>query len=352
MHPILATVDRLAAYLAAWLAVGTMLAAVLTRIGLTWPQALALVLPLSIVYAFVCLSAWYVCRATPLGTSSLWTVLASSAFAAALSGVVWLGLARAWVAALTTFPDFAPAADRYSQQMPFLFAVGVLLFFLALAVHYALLALETAREAERDRLQLAVLAREADLRALRAQVDPHFLYNSLHSISALTASDPAGARRMCLLLGEFLRNTLTVGTRERIPLADELALADHFLSIEQVRFGSRLQIERRIDPAASQCRVPPLLLQPLMENAVTHGIAGLLEGGVIRLDISRDNGHCAIVLENPCDPDRRPSRSGGMGLENVRRRLSTMFGHAATLDTHAVHGRFRVELHLPCSTHD
>src|SRR5262249_40432912 len=155
-----------------------------------------------------------------------------------------------------------------------------------LTVHYLLLAFEFARQAERRQLQLEVLSRDAELRALRAQLDPHFLYNSLNSISALTAVDPAGARRMCVLLADFLRGTLAMSTRDRIPLEDELALTDRFLNIEQVRFGARLQVERQVDDAAARCRVPPLFLQPLVENAVTHGIAGLIDGGVIRLRVA------------------------------------------------------------------
>jgi len=351
MHPTLGRTERLAAYLTAWLIVGVLLAAVLTQLGLSWAESLAL-LPLFLVYSFVCLSAWYVSRATPLSTSGIFRVLSSSGLAAVVAGAVWLALARLWVGALSLMSAFAGSSAHYAQQMPFLFAVGVLLFLLALAVHYALLALEAARDAERHRLELEVLTREAELRALRAQVDPHFLYNSLNSISALTASDPEGARRMCLLLGEFLRNTLNVSSHRRIPLADELTLVERFLSIEPVRFGSRLQVEKLVDDQARECRVPPLLLQPLVENAVTHGIAGLLDGGLIRLGVSRDNGQFSIVLENPCDVDRPRSRPGGMGLENVRRRLAATFGRAASMRTHAESGHFRVELHLPCSTDD
>jgi two-component system, LytTR family, sensor histidine kinase AlgZ len=350
MHPILGRPERLAAYLAAWLIVSVLLAAVFTQLGLAWIEALALLLPLCLVYAFVCLSAWYVSRAVPLRTSSVVQVLASSVLAASIASGLWLGLAQAWVALLSASAAFAPAADRYARQIPFVFAAGVLLFLLALAVHYALLAFEAAGEAERRQLELELLTRDAELRALRAQIDPHFLYNSLNSISALTASDPTGARRMCVLLAEFLRDTLTVSSRERIPLGDELALADRFLSIEQVRFGDRLQVDRRIDATSSACLVPPLLLQPLVENAVTHGIAGLLEGGVIRLEIARRNGHCSIRLENPCETDVRPARPGGMGLDNVRRRLAATFGRDASMETHAEAGHFRVELHLPCST--
>ena len=212
-----------------------------------------------------------------------------------------------------------------------------------------MLAYETAREAERQRLELEVLTREAELRALRAQIDPHFLYNSLNSISALTGADPAGARRMCVLLGDFLRNTLSVSEHREIPLAQELALADRFLDIEQVRFGSRLRIERQIDGSATACRVPALILQPLVENAVAHGIASLLDGGTIRLDVSRRNGSLTIEIENPRDADAPARKTPGVGLENVRRRLAATFGTAARLQTREAPDRFSVELELPWS---
>jgi len=349
VHPILSRVDRLAVYLGVWLSAGVLAAGLFTRFGLSWTEALALLLPLVLLYAFVSLSAWYVSRASPLTTtSSVLRVLVSSFLASMFASGLWLGVANVWIAALKTTATFAPAADRYRQQLPFLLAMGVLLYLLSLAVHYVLIAFETVRQAERRQLELEILTRDAELRALRAQIDPHFLYNSLNSISALTGSDAAGARRMCLLLGEFLRNTLDVSGRQRIPIVDELALAERFLSIEQVRFGSRLRIERRVDEDASACLVPPLLLQPLVENAVTHGIAHLLEGGLIRLDVSRQNGHLAIVIENPCDADATAARPGGLGLDNVRKRLDAMFGREARMDTHVAAGRFRVELELPC----
>ena len=352
MHPLLSHARRLASYLAGWLIVAVLLAAVLTRLTLSPLEALTLLLPLFLVYSFVCLSAWYVCRATPLRSGAGFRVATSCGLAAVMAGALWLGLARLWITALGATAPFASAVARYEQQLPFLFAVGVLLYLLAIAVHYALVALEAAGDAERHRLQAEVLAREADLRALRAQVDPHFLHNSLNSISALTATDAAGARRMCVLLGDFLRNTLRVSAHERIRLGDELALVEQFLDIEQVRFGSRLQVERHIDQSALECLVPPLILQPLVENAVTHGIAGMLEGGVIGLDVSRERGGLAIVIENPRDQDTSGPKRTGFGLDNVRRRLAVMFGESARLETRAERDRFRVELDFPWSTDD
>jgi hypothetical protein len=347
MHPILARLERLAGYLALWCVIGVLESSVLARQGLTWPAALVLVLPPLLVYAFVCLSAWYVCRATPLATSGVSRVLTASIVAALVGAAVWLALNEAWLATLESMPELALITPRFRAQIPFLFVVSIMLFLLVLAVYYVVLAFEAFRTAERQQLELQVLTRDAELRALRAQVNPHFLYNSLNSISALTGSDAAAARRMCLLLAEFLRTTLRVSTQQSIAMAEELSLAERFLSIEQVRFGERLHVERSIDENALECQVPPLVLQPLLENAVGHGIAGLVDGGTIRLDIVRRGDRVSITVENPRDPDAMPRKQGGVGLENVRKRLTLVFGGAARLDASASPTGFRVAIDLP-----
>ena len=352
MHPILTRPERLALYLGAWTLIGVLIAGVLSRQGLTFPEALVLVLPLFLAYSFVCLSAWYVCRAVPLRSSGPLRVLVASTTSSAIAGGIWLALAYAWIAVFESMPDLAGMGARDRQQIPLLLSAAVLLFLLALAVTYLGLAFEEAREAEQRQYELEAHARNAELRALRAQLDPHFLYNCLNSIAALTTADASGARRMCLLLGEFLRSTLHVGALARIPLGDELALADRFLAIEQVRFGDRLQVSRHIDQSSLTARVPPLFLQPLVENAVTHGIAEVLEGGTITLAVNRAGDRLAIAIENPCDPDALTPMRHGTGMTNVRQRLNTMFGNAATMSARAEAGRFRVDISLPFSAED
>ena len=206
-------------------------------------------------------------------------------------------------------PELASITPRFRAQIPFLFAVAVMLYLLVLSVHYVVLSFEAFRTAERQQLELQVLTRDAELRALRAQVDPHFLYNCLNSISALTGSDAPAARRMCLLLAEFLRTTLRVSTQQSITMAEELSLAERFLSIEQVRFGERLHFERSIDESAMECQVPPLVLQPLLENAVGHGIASMVDGGTIRLAIVRRGDRLCDHRREPARPGRRPAKT-------------------------------------------
>jgi two-component system, LytTR family, sensor histidine kinase AlgZ len=346
MHPLLARRSHGALYLILWLLVGGLLATLLAGQGkIPWSLASAIALPLAIVFSFVCLSAWYVSRGMPLAGTGAVRVIATAITASMLSSAMWLVIARGWTAVIAPRFGVEPSRGFYGLAT-LLFGFGVLLYLLSIAVGYLLLTFEASQEAQRRGLQVQVLAREAELRSLRAQIDPHFLFNSLHSISALTAADPAGARRMCLLLAEFLRESLVLGAEERIPLGRELALIDRFLAVERVRFGSRLGADISAGNAAD-CLVPPLLLQPLVENAVTHGIAHVIEGGIIRVSAERTGGTLRIVAENPCDSDRPRRRGAGVGLANVRARLRALHGTDATLVTTEHNDVWRVELTLP-----
>ena len=347
MHPILVHPGRLAVYIAIWVPLGILLAALLALQGVFgWTQAGAVAVPLSISYGFLCLSAWYVTGGSPVERVGASRVAIAAVGSSLLSAAVWLLIARGWLALVGGIARWPDTSASFRAAAPTLFGFGFLLYLLAMAVSYLAAAFAVSRDAERRGLELQVLAREAELRALRAQIDPHFLFNSLQSISALTTVDPAAARRMCLLLADFLRETLALGAQDRIPLSAELALVRKFLSIEQVRFGPRLQIE--IEPGeAGDALVPPLLLQPLAENAVTHGIAHLLEGGVVRIRAERRAASLAVTVDNPVDPDRPAGRGTGLGLRNVRERLASAYGGDAFAHAGEQGGLYTVRVELP-----
>jgi hypothetical protein len=348
MHPILARGGRLALYLALWVTVGVLLGGLVEALlGVGWKPAAIISVPLAALYAFVCLSAWYVSRGMPLGATGAVRIVATALTASALSSAMWLLAARAWIDWLGR-RRLVPPLDRDTAALYSLFsAFGLLLYLLSLAVSYLIAIAEHARTAERRALEVQVLAREAEVRMLRAQIDPHFLFNSLHSISALTAADPAAARRMCLLLADFLRESLALGAEARISLQRELALGARFLAVERVRYGARLTDRIIVTDDADGCLVPPLLLQPLIENAVTHGVAHLLEGGTITVTAARAAGRLQVVVENPCDPDRPRQAGTGVGLANVKSRLAALHGQDARMTTIEADGRWRVELSLP-----
>ncbi len=218
---------------------------------------------------------------------------------------------------------------------------------MSVTFHYVLLAEQASREAQARALEARVLARDAELKALRAQVNPHFLFNCLHSVSALTTSNPAKAREMCILLADFLRTTLRLGGKETITLEEELVLVRGYLAIEKVRFGARVHMEEDVHKDAMGLSLPPLLLQPLVENAIRHGIANLPEGGVIRLSAERKDDAVSILVENSFDPDSPSPLKTGLGLENIRQRLNARYGNDANIAIRTVGNSFLVKLQLP-----
>jgi len=353
MHPILARSERTLLYLAAWILVGILLAIVpALGGGASWIAALVLTVPLAIVYAFLCLGSWYLCRSFPLNPGRTVQGLAVQAAAALISCAAWILLGRSWAFVLRDAP-FAPEVQRrFAEAAPVFFLVGVLLYLLSAALHYLMMAFEVSKQTEANALRLQVMAREAELRALKAQVDPHFLFNSLNSIVALIGSDPAAARKMCIGLADFFRKSLSLAAQEQIPLEEEFALISTFLAIEKIRFGPRLRFEVILPDDVAGCLVPSLLLQPLVENAVKHGISGLIVGGVIQLQAGRQADCVRVSIQNPCDPETAGTRRRGVGLVNVRRRLETLYGSDARTDVTCSDGLFKVELQFPAAEHD
>jgi len=350
VHPILTNRSRTLLYLASWIPVALLLMGIVARGGaMPWSEAALILIPMCLVYAFICQASWYLRSAAPLRESDIVRLLTTHASAAAVSAGVWIGIAWVWAYLLDSTLYVNGIAERFTQQIPILFVCGVLLFLLVVAFNYLLITLEASQRAESKALELHVLAREAELRALRAQIDPHFLFNSLNSINALIMTDPAAARKMCVLLADFLRGSLKLGGEQRITLLEEMRLAECYLDIERVRFGARLQVERHIDPECETCLVPPLIMQPLVENAITHGVAPALNGGVVRVHAERSRTGVKIVVENPFEVESNSNNGAGVGLKNVKMRLANLYKDDARLDVDPGDGWFRVELQMPCS---
>lgn len=349
MHPILGNLRRLGLYLLGWIPLaGLVVYLLVIGAGFRLVEAVVLGVPLCLLYAFFCLSSWYACRWAVVEPRPgiFWLGLTYLAAAAIESGL-WLLIARASAPWLSRLTGLAGIEAKVPRASGLIFGMGVFLYLLSVALHHVLIATEASRQAEERALEARVHARDAELRALKAQVNPHFIFNCLHSISALTSADPARAREMCILLGDFLRRTLGLGQKTVVPLEEELALIHCFLQVEKVRFGARLDMQEEIDAGALGCLVPPLLLQPLVENAVAHGIAHLPEGGWIRLSVKRKADDVAIVVENRFDPEAPPSRRNGLGLENVRQRLAACYADRARMSVTREGEDFRVNLLLP-----
>jgi sensor histidine kinase YesM len=195
---------------------------------------------------------------------------------------------------------------------------------------------ETARlQSETARLE-AQLA-EARLSALNAQLNPHFLFNTLHAISSLVERDPRGVRRMIARLSELLRYTLNGGNENEVVLAQEIAFLERYLEIMQIRFQGQLEIEVQLGDDARNALVPSLILQPLVENAVKHGVDKISERGKIRIQARREADRLVLtVSDNGPGPSNIPNSGEGqgehgVGLDNIRQRLDQLYGSAQSL---------------------
>jgi len=194
-------------------------------------------------------------------------------------------------------------------------------------------------------------ARESQLRALRYQLQPHFLFNTLNAISSLVVSgQPQLATQMIARLADLLRNTLDSPDQHFVSLAEELAAMEEYLSIEKVRFGPRLQVSIEVSPDAEEVQIPRFLLQPLIENTITHGVSLIPEGGVVTIKAKEHEGRVEIAIENDAcqtlDCDAR--KHHGLGLENTRERIRHIYGAQGFMAISRINGgRFLVTVLIP-----
>lgn len=221
-----------------------------------------------------------------------------------------------------------------------------ILLWLWMAVWAGLQMLQRWRSGEIAKWQAETAARELELQVLRAQINPHFLFNALNNLRALINEDPARAREMLSRLSNTLRHTLQHSAKERVPLADELAVVRDYVALEQLHHEERLRVDWQVDPAAAGASVPPMLLQLLVENAIKHGIARTPGGGVVDIKIRRHGAILSVAVANPGQWAPGASDSTGLGLVNLRERLARAGGPGAGCSVDAANGRVTVTMDL------
>jgi hypothetical protein len=221
-------------------------------------------------------------------------------------------------------------------------------YFSVAAAYLALSYSVTVQEQQRQAAELAVKARDAQVRALRYQINPHFLFNTLNAIAALVRDAPAQAEEMVVRLSDFFRRSLAIDPMDDVTLAEEVELQRLYLEIERTRFPDRLRFEVELDEDAGAVPVPPLLLQPLIENAVKHGVARSQAPTSIRIRARVDGPVLEIVVENDARAEGPASAGEKVGLRNVAERLRSRFGDEAAINAGAMPGGgYRNRLLIP-----
>ncbi|MFI5355789.1 MAG: sensor histidine kinase [Opitutales bacterium] len=241
---------------------------------------------------------------------------------------------------LYTYFDVGYEAKKLSATALFTYSVfnGMWIYSFWSLLYFGYHIADRFRRSELERAQLAAAVKEAELRALKSQVNPHFIFNALNSLRALIDEDPTRARQAVTQLANLLRYSLQSGHLETVPFEEELAIVNDYLALEQVRHEERLRLRLDVEPETHQLAVPPMLLQTLVENAVKYGIAGRPEGGEIAIVARCGPDGLWLQVFNPGTLDRpghQPSEHGqsstGVGLRNAAERLRLLFGEKAAL---------------------
>jgi signal transduction histidine kinase len=284
-----------------------------------------------------------------LGSRALVPRIAAAAFAAS---AVWIAFNSLWIHSVVRLPW----NTKYSLPMVVTGEVfqGAILFFGWLSLYYFYHVFDRLNRSEIERFRLMTSIKESELRALKSQVNPHFIFNSLNSLRALIDEDPARARKAVTQLANLLRYSLQSGQMETVPFEDELDIVNDYLALEQVRHEERLRLRLDIAPEALHLRIPPMLLQTLVENAVKYGISPRHEGGEIAIIARNSGGSLRIQVSNPGEVARdAQATSTGVGLHNAAERLRLIFGDGATLRLRSEHKPDQVvaEAVIPLPSH-
>ena len=244
-----------------------------------------------------------------------------------------------------------PQENNYQQYwdatFPYRIGTGVIIYAIIILTYFLFTSLTNLSEKNAREAKLESLVKETELKMLRSQINPHFLFNSLNSISSLTITDPEKARNMVIKLSDFMRYALSRKDEQPVSLRSELENLRLYLDIEKVRFGERLATEEHIDNECLEVNIPVMLLQPIYENAVKHGVYESTGCVKIVTTASVIEGYLSITISNNYENGTSSAKGTGTGLINVTRRLELTYGNKSSIRTEKENGIFSVRIYVP-----
>lgn len=295
---------------------------------ISWGRAFSLDMSYSTIWALLTPPILYLAKRFPLDRRQrflphLGIHLLATLVLSALQRTVWETLMFLWLSSWTT----RFTADLLLRSVIYALDYGFLFYWIVLLSWHSVHYYRRVQEGQQRAARLETKLVQSQLQALRAQLHPHFLFNTLHTISALVQEDPEAAERMIARLSEFLRMSLENAGAQEVTLKRELDFLERYLEIERIRFEDRLAVEFDIDPATLDAHLPNLILQPLVENAIRHGIGALARPGKVCIKARREGGHLSVtVTDNGKGLQNGGSVREGVGLSNTRARLRGLYG--------------------------
>lgn len=320
---------------------------ILLRSGYGFNPATALgdSLVFNVLFAILGMGLWFMVRFSDLHKKSSLELLFYHLTSATGILFIWTGLS--FLILKNIFSGDSSYLLFLSESLTIRIFLGILYYTLLTTTYYLVINFRELQEKRERESQLQTLLKEAELNLLRSQIRPHFLFNSLNSISSLTITDPAKAQEMVIKLSSFMRYSLETKDNTMSTLEKEVDHTDLYLDIEKIRFGRRLLVEKYIDNAALPWPVPAMILQPLIENSVKYGIYEATESSIIKLNAGILNESLVIRIRNPYDEESGQHKGTGTGIRNIELRLMHLYGRQDLLRIFKTRDYFEIELKIP-----
>jgi len=345
-HPFLTNPQLTVYYGLFWLVAAVVMVLIFTfSNGMDFQVALVEVSSFIMIYALVGGAIWYVIKFTTLENNSTFRILFAHLIAATIIVFIWMYLG------VVIIKLFHPEAEHWMKRgMANRIFGGYMMYLIFVVFFYAVNYYQSFKEKVQNEGKLLSLVKEAELHALKSQINPHFLFNSLNSISSLTMSDPARAQEMVINLSQLMRYSLKHDQKEKVLFKQELENNKLYLQIEKVRFGSKLNPVFEIDENCLKAEIPNMILQPLYENAIKYGVYEATEPVEIKTIAKCTDEYLQITISNPYDSSTTSKRGEGIGLRNIRDRLQIIFGNPYLLKLEDNKKEFTVTLAIPQKT--
>jgi LytS/YehU family sensor histidine kinase len=291
------------------------------------------------------ISLWFIVRYNIPDKKNIWNVVLNHIAFLTLVLVAWNGLSYTILSAI--FSSSKVYQDLLVVSIPNKIITGIICYIVISLAYYLFTYNVNLQEKVKVESRLREVLKETELNMLKSQINPHFLFNSLNSISSLTITNPEKAREMVIKLSDFLRYSVSHNATSFTSLENEMANIRRYLEIEKVRFGDKLVFSFNLEGSCSKHRIPVMLLQPLFENAIKHGVYESTEQVSIEMDCEYKEGYLEISIVNDFDPNAHARKGTGIGLNNIRERLRLLYKNDKLLRTVAEGTRFSVFLSLP-----
>lgn len=299
----------------------------------------------NLIFAGLGLGIWYSVRYLHLDRRNLSSLLTHHLILLLVFMTVWISVSFFLVQLIT---EGDKVYLRFlKQSFPLRIATGILYYLTMIMIYYLYIYYMSFREKLVKEASLRTLVKETELSLLKSQINPHFIFNSLNSINSLTITNPPQAQEMIIKLSAFLRYALEQDSRHLITFGEELENSILYLDIEKTRFGERLVFTRETEPGTEDFQIPNLILQPIIENAVKHGVYESTHPVTIHLAAVRDRNFLRIEIRNDFDPEAVPKRGKGIGLKNVKERLFLIYRHRELVQVVKENNSFSVTLYIP-----